>query len=402
MSSNACRALFYSHDTLGLGHLRRTLLLCAGLGERFQDLSILVLTGSAMAHAFRIPPGLDYVKLPSVTKLDNERYESRFLGLPFEQTLALREHIILQTTIDFRPDFFFVDNVPLGMKGEVRGALEYIRSRMPESRVFLGLRDILDDSAEIVPLWRRMGVFEAIDRLYDCVFIYGLAEVFDPVREYQWPESLRAKTCFCGYIPRPVEREASRAARRELCAPGEKLVLVTVGGGSDGACLVENYLRAVPEVSCHTPVTSLVLLGPEMRPEEARRLGSIAAGVPAVRFREFCEDPLPLMDAADLVVSMAGYNTISEILALRKKAIVVPRIRPRTEQLLRSRRLQDLGLLRMIHPDELTPRRLAGEMVASLRARQEPPPSNLDFGAIERLSSRIGQFLQAGVSTCRE
>lgn len=391
--------MFYSHDTLGLGHLRRTLLLCAGLGERFHDLSTLVITGSAMAHAFRIPPGVDYVKLPSVSKLDNECYESRFLRLPFEQTLALREQIIFQTIANYRPDFFFVDNVPLGMKGEIRTALEYVRSHMPETRVFLGLRDILDDSAEIIPLWRRLGVFEAIDRFYDCIFIYGLREVFDPIREYEWPDNLRQKTCFCGYIPRSVEKEASLAARRDLCAHGEKLVLVTVGGGSDGVHVVENYLRALPRVSPSTPLTSLVLLGPEMKPDQARELASIHGPDPSIRFMEFCDDPLPFIDAADLVVSMAGYNTISEILALRKRAIVVPRIRPRTEQLIRSQRLQDLGLIRMIHPDELSPRRLAGEMIASFDSPEEPPATvNLDFGAIDRLSSRMSMYWNHGVN----
>lgn len=108
------RALFYSHDTLGLGHLRRTLLICQELGRRLDNLSTLIVTGSAMAHGFRMPPGVDYVKLPSVIKLDNELYESRTLPIPFQQVLTLREEIVFQTVANYKPEFFFVDNVPLG------------------------------------------------------------------------------------------------------------------------------------------------------------------------------------------------------------------------------------------------------------------------------------------------
>jgi len=192
------RALFYSHDTLGLGHLRRTLLLCEGLNQRFPALSMLVVTGSAMAHGFRIPPGVDYVKLPCVTKLGNENYTSRSLSIPFSTTWSLREQIIYQTAVSYRPDYLFVDNVPLGMKGEMVKTLGFVRRHLPATRVFLILRDILDDQYQVVTTWKRLGVFEALEKYYDRVLVFGQPDVFDPVSEYEWPQSIRRKTAFCG------------------------------------------------------------------------------------------------------------------------------------------------------------------------------------------------------------
>jgi predicted glycosyltransferase len=391
------RILLYSHDTLGLGHLRRTLLICSGLGAQFEACSILVVTGSPIAHGFRMPPGVDYVKLPSVTKLENERYDSRSLNVCFRDILRLREQIILQTVFNYAPDFVFVDNVPLGMKGEMRVTLEYLKARRPETCIFLNLRDVLDDRAEIIPLWSRLGVYEALERYYDGIFIYGLPLVFDPVSEYQWPESIRSKACFCGYIPRAVDRDASCRVRQSLCGDGERLVLVTVGGGSDGDHLIENYLRALPRLPAADEIASVVLLGPEMAPCRARDLESAASMVPRVTVMEFCDDPLPYMDASDLIVSMGGYNTVSEILALGKKAIVVPRVRPRAEQLIRSRRLQDLGLLRMIHPEELTPERLASEITAGFHTPPQPAPTPLDFTAFDKLGEMMKLFTSSSV-----
>ena len=382
------RLLFYSHGTMGLGHLRRTLLICEGLCANFQNLSSLIVTGSAMAHGFRMSPGIDYVKLPSVTKLDNEIYESRSLALTFQEIWKLREQILLQTTLNYKPDFFFVDNVPLGMRGEARRALAYIKDHLPNTRVFLVLRDILDSSSSIVPCWQESSMFEAIDHFYDRIFICGLPVIFDPVAEYQFPESIRRKTSFGGYIARPFDDESARRVRQQFCPHGEKLVVVTVGGGSDGADVVENFLSALPKVCRETSVVSAVLLGPEMDPKIARRLKSGRPDGYPITFMDFHEDAVPYLAAADLVVSMAGYNTISEILYLRKKALVIPRIWPRTEQLIRSRRLQELGLLKMLHPGNLDSSTFAKKMIEGLNSpgiRQ----IFLKFDAIDNLTAEL-------------
>ena len=108
---------------------------------------------------------------------------------------------------------------------------------------------------------------------------------------------------------------------------------------------------------------------------------------------DFCADPMPYLDAADLVVSMAGYNTISEILTLDKKAIVIPRTRPRREQLIRSQRLQEFGLLRAIEPAALTRDRLAAEVHHSLQATDMAIPTRLEFTGLERLTLEMHALL---------
>jgi predicted glycosyltransferase len=393
MSIPATRALFYSHDTVGLGHLRRTLVVCNSLMERFPNLTTLVVTGSAMAHGFRMNRGIDYIKLPCVRKQGNEQYDSRSLAVPFQSLFRLREEMIFQVTAGFQPDLFFVDNVPLGMKGEIRKTLEFIHRHLPRTVMILNLRDILDESSHIVPLWRRQGIFEAIERYYDRVFVYGTPLVFDPTLEYGWSESLCSRTSFCGYLPRPFDQRVSSAIRREYLGDRERLVFVTVGGGSDGAPVIDNFLRSLPEISMSTKVASVVILGPEMGWSEAQRLRALGEGVGNVTFIDFCEDPLPYMAAADVVISMAGYNTISEIVSLQKPAVVVPRIQPRREQLIRSERLQDLGLLRMIHPDSLCPSVLASEVTSCFARQWKPPESVLDFSGVDRLAGDIEMMI---------
>ena len=335
-----------------------------------------------------MPKGVDYVKLPSVVKLDNELYASRSLPIPFRQTLALREEIIFQTVSHYRPDFFFVDNVPLGMKGEVLKTLEYIRKRLPATRVILNLRDIVDSARHIVPLWRQSGVYDVLEKFYDRIFIYGQPSIFDPLTEYDFSDPVRDKSRFCGYLPRAVDKQASKRLLQRLQVQDGKFIVLTIGGGSDGAPVIDAYLKALPLVMKKMSLASVVLLGSEISSQDAKRFKARAGG-PEVQVVGFCDDPLVYLDAADLVVSMAGYNTVSEILSLGKRAIVIPRTRPRQEQLIRSRRLHELGLLRMIHPSNLTPERLAEQILAMLDSTEPAAIPALDFGGMDRLGHEM-------------
>ena len=382
------RAAFYSHDSMGLGHLRRTLLICQELRKLFRPFDVdCHRFGDGSRVSYSTGGGLRQASQRSQGRQRSVRIEVLVSALPASARASRRDRFPDRGSLQAR--LFFVDNVPLGLKGELRRTLQYIRDELPATRVILNLRDVVDSASHVRPLWRQLGVFEILEEFYDRIFIYGQASVFDLVTEYAFPRSLREKSRFCGYIPREADKQSSREVRRGLgLKKDEKLILVTVGGGSDGALIIENYLRSLPLVSKRHSVISVVLLGPEMDERNARRFESERSTSP-VRLIDFCDDPLAYMSAADLVVSMAGYNTVSEILALRKLAIVIPRVHPRKEQWIRSQRLEQLGLLRMIHPHALTPDRLAAEITSLLEGNTPRAETTLDFGGMRRLVNEV-------------
>jgi predicted glycosyltransferase len=132
-------------------------------------------------------------------------------------------------------------------------------------------------------------------------------------------------------------------------------------------------------------VVSAIVAGPEMDAAQVRNLISDLDPEHPIEFMDFSDNTPALIAAADLVVSMAGYNTINEILCFRKKAIVIPRIRPRTEQLIRSRRLEELGLIEMIHPGQLSPEALSEKMNLMLTSETYPDPRFLEFNAVDKI-----------------
>lgn len=389
------RIMVYSHDTFGLGNLRRMLSICRHLIDSLPDVSILLVTGSPMVHGFRIPKGLDYIKLPCLRRDEAEGYSVKYLGTEFDKTLELRSELILSAVANFKPDLFLIDKKPFGVENELERALNYIKMHLPETRQVLLLRDILDTPEATIKLWKKKDYYEAIQFFYDLVLIVGLPEVFDQVREYEFPTFVSDKVRYCGYIQREPGLKSRNMLRKELKVGDEKLILVTAGGGEDGFHLLETYALGLRLMPPGYDAKSVIVCGPEMPESQRKRLEHITEGYPQVTLLEFTGEMMSYMDAADIVVSMGGYNTICEIFSLKKRAIIVPRVRPVEEQWIRAKRMASLGLFKTIHPDSLTPQSLMGTLLDELDTQKSssPLPIQIDMGALPRISKWISTLM---------
>ncbi len=385
------KILIYSHDTFGLGNVRRMLTIAMHLADRHRDLSILLISGSPMLHAFRIPPQIDYVKLPCLVRTRAGQYLSQYLGLGFEEVIRLRANIILSTALDFQPDLLLVDKKPLGLGGELAPTLEALNRRARRPRQVLLLRDILDSPQVTSEIWRKNRYFDVLESCYDRILVVGLREVFDMAAEYGFPASVAEKLHYCGYLERSRGRRSPAEVRRELGVGGERLVLVTAGGGADGAELLSCYLEGLQTRQEKAPLHSLLLCGPGLAEAQRRKLEARAAAQPRVHVREFTDDLMSYMAACDAVVSMAGYNTICEILTLNKPAVVVPRVMPVKEQWIRAQRLAALGLVQAIEPDLLTPTCLMAALEGVFRYAEAPVsgPYRIDLGGLGRIERSL-------------
>ncbi|MBI5836444.1 MAG: glycosyltransferase [Candidatus Eisenbacteria bacterium] len=389
----ALRLLAYSHDTVGLGHLRRTLGICGDLVGWDPALSALIVTGSPVAEGFHLPDRVDYVKLPSVRKCGNSTYESRSLNLGFDELRRMRSSVIRDTTRGFAPDVLLVDKTPAGLKGELRATLEDLRERGSRTLRILGLREILDNPAEMRAEYEREGLWDFIAEHYDAVWVYGERGIYDTVREYEFPEAVAAKTAFVGYLPKYNGLLPREAVASELALEGRRLVVVTAGGGEDGYPLFDHYLAGLEGAPADAGVLHCLVTGPAMPAAQQAALRERAAR-PDVYFTNFSDHMTSLFAAADLVVTMGGYNTVTEILSLRRRAVVVPRVVPRMEQLIRAQRLASRGLVRMIHPAELTPGHLFGVVSEELSGGDSPITSTLEFRGHQGVRQELARLLK--------
>jgi predicted glycosyltransferase len=387
------RLLIYSHDTFGLGNIRRIMNIATYLHRVIPNLSILIVTGSPMIQSFRIPKGIDYIKLPCLSRTENEGYSAKYLESKIGDIVRLRSDLILSAVLNFKPDIMLIDKKPYGVKHELRETLNLVKNYLPRTKTILLLRDILDASAATTKVWEENGYYEAVKSVYDLVLVLGTSEIFDPRVEYNFPTTASEKVEFCGYIqPQALLRDRD-AIRQELhIKSAERLVLVTPGGGEDGHALIQTYIQALRQMPRGARIRSLIVTGPEMSESQRHSLNQSALQFPGVSMLEFTNDLPSYMNASDLVLSMGGYNTVCEILSLKKRAIIVPRVRPVEEQWIRAERMARLGLLATIHPDSLTPQDLLRTVLLELSSDQPLRPT-LDLAALPTLTNHVLMLL---------
>ena len=381
------KILLYSHDTFGLGNIHRTLLIAEALTGALPDAAVLIVTGSPVIHALCIPDGMDYVKLPCLDRIAAEHYQPRFLSFWSDDVKRMRRDILRKAALGFAPDLVIVDKRAAGVDGELLGTLAALRRLRRPPRIVLGLRDILDEPARTRRVLAKTHAFATIERYYDEVWVYGTPLVFDTVREYRFPEAVARKTVFCGYLRTGTEVSPSDG--------GAPRVLVTTGGGGDGSDVVEVYLEGLLGLPRRFALRTTIVFGPQMPASRRTRILERFGRIPDVAFFDFEPDLARRYAGADVVVSMAGYSTVCELLSAGHRAVLVPRAEPVREQLIRARRFAELGYFDLVEPGELMPDRLISQVLSALH-RDPAPLAPADLGGLVRVVERVRVLLDGG------
>jgi predicted glycosyltransferase len=380
--------LMYSHDTYGLGHIRRSMAIASHLCD--DETNILILTGSPIAGRFAFPKQMDFIRIPGMIKQKDGDYQSLSIRIGQEQALAIRTSLILAAAQSFRPDIFIVDKEPHGLKKEVLPTLEWLRMESPQTTSILGLRDILDDAEVVRNDWLERGIYPTLNTLYDEVWVYGEQDIYDAKEQYGIPDEINNKLFFTGYIPRAkLQAEIRKKVRKKYRILKEDIfVLVTTGGGGDGAEMIDHYLDMHDYYPTSLPFKSLIVTGPFM-PHELREQARQRAKKHGIKMIPFHPRVEGLMKAADLVISMGGYNTICELLTYGTPSLIIPRETPRREQLIRAGCLKERKLLDFIRWNEVTPQLLREKIMSILDNREQYVKS-------------IGNFNLSGLATIRQ
>ena len=383
------RIALYSHDTMGLGHIRRNLLVAQSLVESCCKTDIMLIAGAKEAGAFKIPLNVDCLTLPSLCKQVNGDYKSKNLNMSLKEIIHLRANTIHAAVKSYKPDILIVDNVPKGAVGELIPTLKGLRG---DTQLVLGLRDILDDPEAIKREWGLANNFDFIRDYYDAVWVYGDPAVYEPGAEYEFPPDILEKLTYTGYFDRKAKLNLFKDYKQQIDimeSIQSSFVLCLVGGGQDGSFLAEAFARTeFPD-----GLNGVLITGPFMPSLVKKKLHEIAEKRPDLHVFEFVAEPVFFINKADYVVAMGGYNTTSEILSFNKRALIVPRTTPRQEQFIRADRLQSLGLVKLIQPKYISPLTIAkwlgNELKSSLHIAH-----NIDLDGLSRIPVLVNNMLR--------
>ncbi|MDO4792163.1 MAG: glycosyltransferase [Buchananella hordeovulneris] len=386
MEPDTIKVVLYSHDSQGLGHVRRNLAIAHHLAAHLPALTGkavagLLISGLAPTHRFPLPAGFDWVTIPGVSKGKNG-YQARHLATKTGSLIHLRSQLLEASLLGFAPDLLIVDRHIYGVWNELRRPLEKLRAAHPHSRVVLGLREVLDTPAVAAGEWEALGDPLLMRGLVDQVWVYGDARVHNMIATGEAPASLADRIRFTGYLAKG--RRVTDAASTD---PDVPYILTTAGGGQDGTALLVAAARAeVPAGYRHLVVTGpqisdadfeQVAAGAEERTEVIRSLPGLGRHI----------------SYASAVIAMGGYNTICEILATDTPALVVPREAPRREQLIRAQALASVGAVDYLRTPEVSTEALSTWLATAVG--RTVTRDHLDRAGLEQIPGLALRLLHA-------
>jgi len=366
------KILFYCQHVLGVGHLFRSLEICKALKRH----EVLLISGGPHM-ATNIPKHVRIVRLPEL------QMDTGFKGLfsphpniSLDQIKAQRQKDLLDLFEKEKPDLFLVELYPFGRKAfrfELDPLLVAIRNQKPAAcRVVCSVRDILVEKEDQQKHEGR--VVDTLNRYFDAVLVHSDPDLIKIEETFFRHAEIRIPLCYTGYIAKKPPLNARQQIRSGLEIKDKDLMIVaSAGGGSVGKPLLESTMRAFQKFSVDSSAHLFVYTGPYIDAQDFVYLKSLA--IQRVRIEKFTLDFLAYMAAADLSISMGGYNTSMNLLACGVPALVWP-FGLNREQRLRAQRLAEHGALKILNEEDLQHDRLARIMVQTL---SETHPGKLDI-----------------------
>jgi len=387
------RVMFYCQHVLGMGHLVRSMELVRGL----KDFQVSFFNGGEVVPGFPLPPSVEIVQLPALKADENFTEISSADG---SQNVAgikdARVRCLLDGYERLDPDVLIIELFPFGRKQfafELVPLLSRIRLAGGKTKVVCSLRDILVSRKDQVRHEAR--VCTLLNRYFDAVLIHAdpkmqrLEETFSSVGE------LKAEIKYTGYVAQTSDDNPADSNGDDISleTSGDPLILVSIGGGRVGYELLACAIEASAIVAQTRPHRMLVFTGPYLPEAQYDQLERRAEFNPNVTLRRYTSRFMSYMEKADLSVSMAGYNTCMNLLTARISALVLPFTGgDNNEQSIRARKLEELGVVTVIHPQELQPARLAENIIRRLQSK--PPQSVLDLRGVENTAAYLRELVE--------
>jgi predicted glycosyltransferase len=375
------KIVYYCQHVLGMGHYFRSLEIC----KAFRGHEVILVSGGASMN-MPVPEHIREVSLPPLSMdPDFSRLESDSDFGTVEQIKAARQQVLYDLFLCECPDIFMVELFPFGRKAfgfELIPIFDGIRQkRLCPSRVVCSLRDVLVEKKDTLTYESR--VIAALNQWFDALLIHSDAAIVKLDETFSRMTDIRIPVVYTGFVtPRPLKNDRT-AIRHKLRIDDDSLLIVaSAGGGKVGFVLLNAVIRAFKNISLEADAYLQVFTGPFMESDAVRRLQEM--GTDRIAVSRFTPDFPAYLSAADLSISMAGYNTCMNIMAAQVPSLVWPFSQNR-EQRLRAERIAEMGGMRILEDADLEPKHLAGLMTRNLTERTRPGYSvDLD-GAVHSL-----------------
>ncbi len=370
-------ALIVVTHLLGSGHLVRAAHLARALARG--GFAVTLASGGMKLRPMEGEP-FAFAQLPAVR---TEGVDFRTLldeaGRAVEpERMAARTAALQELATRLRPDVVVTEHFPFGrrqVRFELLPLLDAIARAEPKPKLLTSLRDILQERSKP---GRDEETVTLINGHFDHVLVHGDPSFIRIEDTFPLANEIAGKVIYTGLVAAPPP-----------APPAERFdIVVSAGGGAVGRDLVlgaREAARTLPRLG-----RWCLIAGPNLPQADYDMLtADLPEGVEVFRFRK---DFASLLGGAHLSVSQAGYNTVCDILRGRCRSLLIPfAAGGETEQPTRARRLEVMGLARILAETEVNPQTLANAIRAA-HALPAPPPYTLDLDGARRTAAILREL----------
>ena len=349
--------MFYCQHILGMGHLIRSVEIVRGLIPDFQ---ICFINGGQIIPEFEFPTEIEVINIPAV-KTDSEFNELRPVddSLTMAEVETVRTKMLLDTCDRFQPDILIIELFPFGRR---RFSFELIplleKAKAMGTKIVSSVRDIVVTKQN--QQRHEEKVCRLINKYFDLLLIHGDPNFVKLNLSFSRINDLNCPVRYTGYVVQPVPKPRSLRDR--------PLILVSVGGGRFGHDLLECVARSAPTLATQIPHEIQMFTGPFCPQLVLERLQELALSQENLTVERYTTNLLEYMQQADLSIGMGGYNTTMNILSTGVRAMMMAfQGNNDKEQLTRLGKLDKIGRVRMIQPQDLDPEQFARNVVNYLQ-----------------------------------
>jgi len=382
------KIIFYCQYVWGMGHLIRSLEFARALSAH----DVTLVAGGQDVDV-KQPRHVQLVKLP-VLYMD-EKFTTLIAGDPTKSVAEIqqaRKEILYELFEEKQPDVFIVELYPFGRSifgFELEPVLADIRAGTfgPVNTV-CSLRDILVEKKDPAAYEER--VIEKLNRHFDALLVHSdehllrLDETFSRVNDIAIP------VVYTGFITQQTDPAAGASLRQALAmSADQKLVVASAGGGRSGYRLLDCVVKACEQLRNRMSLRLEAFTGPFMRNEEIEKLAVRSST--GIRIRRYTRRFLDYLHAADLSISLAGYNTCMNLLVTQVPALVYPYARQR-EQPMRVNTIKDFLPMRILTEDDLHVDRLSEHIFRMLHYKRTPKSLPIDLNGAANAAKFLNRW----------
>lgn len=348
------KVFFYCQYVLGIGHFFRSFEIAKALAPN----RVLFIEGGQPFLTVPCPSHVTRLFLPPL--MMDETFEK--FNLEGEELLRVqndRKEKLIKAYEEFLPDVVIIELFPFGRKKfsfELIPLLEKISADKRKTLVVCSLRDILVEkkNRESYESW----VLRHLNNFFHALLIHADERVMRLEESFSRTSEISIPVYYTGFVARrPAKRKITANRPKEV-----KKIAVSTGGGKVGGELIEGTILAVREIkNPHLEVE--IYIGPFMDETMRKHLKKTAESDNRVQFRDFTPDFVEVLAGVDISISMAGYNTLMDILTAGTYGILYP-FRQNREQRLRAEKLARFGNFAII--DEAKPEIIRREIELAL------------------------------------